>query len=245
MTTEADTKRAAIIARAQKLRAMTTERGASEAEALAAIQALSRLVAEYNLSASELEIRADAKHCIKDALVSVRSAEGSWSKLGIGIEKLYGTICWLEEEQGDFLGLGFEIKSISIWYYGFPADVAGSITTLTLCSIAVDQALAEMPKRSGAAKRKSFELGMCDRLRERIREMRSRQTGPVQAPGQLVLLKDKLVREEFGKLGIALHRAPSRDVARDQAAYAAGQARGGQVAIDRSIGAQRRSIGHG
>lgn len=238
-----DKKRLGIIERCKKLRAMTMERGASEQEALAAMVMLERLVAEYNIGVSELELRADAQHCITDGLVSLRSDQSDWRRLAISIERLYGTIAWLEEENSDLLGLGFNIKQIVLKFYGYPADVAGSIATLAICSTAIDTELAAAKIR-GKRKQDSFELGMTDRLRERIKEMRLRRQGAALQPGALVVLKEKIVKEQFMEMGIELKRSREDRPAPDAGAYAAGRVAGSRVGIDQSVTAQARQIGN-
>lgn len=232
--------RASIIERVKKLRQMTTERGASESEAMQAMALCEKLIAEFNIEQSELEIRADAKNCITDGLTSFRAKQEDWSKLAISIEKLYGTIAWMEWAEDDALDLGFPIKTISVKFYGFPLDVQGSITTLAICSTAIDTALAGL-KRVGKGKKTSFELGMTQRLRERIKELRERRRGPVQAPGALVLLKEQLVKQEFINAGIDVgncKRYNIADLPKDAAYYAAGKAAGDRVPLNEAVSGQ-------
>lgn len=235
-TSEAAARRDALIERIRKLQRMTTERGASEGEALAAAAIAARLIAEHEVGMSELEVRADARNCIRDGYVCFRVAQPAWTRVAISIEKLYHTICWIERKHEDVLGLGFETEVLEIVYYGFPLDVAGSIATLAIVAQALEGELLRLPKRLGTLKRQSFELGFCDRVRERLREMRERSTA-AHASGTLVLLKDQLVREEWEKLGMKLLRraAPDREV--DREAYAKGKLSGGAVALDTRIAA--------
>lgn len=72
--------------------------------------------------------------------------------------------------------------------------------------------------------------------------MRGRGVAEAKGQGALVVLKDQLVKEEFGKLGQKLHRVADRATVRDAAAYAAGQRAGDRVALDRQVGAERRRI---
>lgn len=235
---EARAKREVLIERCRKLARMTTERGASEAEALAAASFLQRMVQEHGIAMSELEVRADAKNCVKDAYVCLRSSQPGWLQVCISIEKLYGTIVWVERSVEDVLGLGFEVESLSIVYYGFPVDVAGSIATLAICAQAVETELARLPRRAKKLERESFELGMSHRLRDRIREMRVRSMNDFAAAskGALVVLKEKLVKEEFDKMGVRLNQATTADRKLDPKSYAAGQAAANGVALDSRVG---------
>lgn len=237
----AKAKREALIERIRKLQRMTTERGATEGEALQAAALAQRLIAEHNIAASELSIRADAKSCIKDAFTVIRSSKPGWTQLCIAIEKLYGTICWLERKDEDLLGLGFEVETFSAVYYGFPVDVAGSIATLAFCSIAIDTEIGNLPKRTKKLERESFELGMVQRLRERIKEMRSRAYQEAKGSGALVVLKEQLVKEEFDKLGQKLYYQKIKDRKLDRASFVAGQRAGSGVALDSKISGQSQA----
>lgn len=229
-----------LIERVRKLSRMTAERGASESEAMQAAELVRRLCAEHNIGQDELSIRADAKSCVKDAYVSIRSKQPAWTRVCVGIERLYGTICWYETKQEDLLELGFDVETAYVVYYGFPVDVACSIATLAICAQALEGEIASRKFKRG--ERESFELGMCARMNERIREMRGRGLAEAKGQGALVVLKDQLVREEFGKLGQRLHRTAARATVRDAAAYAAGQRAGDRVALDRAVGQERRRI---
>lgn len=240
--TDAAALRVKLIEKIKKLQRMTVERGASETEAMRAAQVVQQLISEHNIEQSELEIRTDAKNCAKDSYTAIRSSKPAWSNLAIAIEKLYGTIAWAERSSEDLLGLGFETETYQIVYYGFPVDVAGSIATLAICAIALDTAVAALPKRSKKIERESFEIGMTDRLQERIKEMRLRAHGEAKGQGALVVLKDKLVQEEFSKLGVKLYRshAPERKIS--PAGYVAGRAAANAVNLGTNISSngQRR-----
>lgn len=232
---EAQGARQRLIEKLRKLQRMTTERGASEAEAAHAAAMYHKLVLEHQIASSELEIRADAKNCIKDSYTVIRSKRAEWDTLAIGIEKLFGTICWMEQTREDLLGLGFEVETISIVYYGFPVDVAGSIATLSVCALAMEQAIAELPKRGlKKIERESFEIGMAKRIRERLSELRKISQNEIKGQGALVVLKDQLVKDEFSKLGQKLYRSAVRERSIDGASYAKGYAAGNAV----NIGAQ-------
>lgn len=236
-----DPKRESLIERCRKLGRMTTERGATENEALAAAAALSRLVSEHSISQSELQVRADAQNCVKDALVSLRNKESGWSKVAINIERLYGTICWLDKKSEDVLGLGFETETTSVVFYGFPLDVAASICTLAIIGTALDTSL-EALGRVRRDVRDSFEVGFCDRINERLREMRQQRSDAFRnaSKGALVVLKDQLVKDEFAKTGQVLRRSRKDNPVRDQSAYAKGKAAGSAVALDPQVANNQR-----
>lgn len=231
-------KRDAAIERIRKLQAMTTGRGASEAEAMMASARISALRTEYDIAESEISIRADAKSCIKDALVSVAQDEPGWRRVAINIEKLYGTICWLEQTREDLFELGFNVSVTRIVYYGFPLDVAASVATLALIGMALDSELTpERMRGKGRGYRGSFTEGFCDRINARLREMRSRasQAFAQASKGALVVVKEQVVKSEFEKLGRKLYRSQHTNSARDGAGYAAGQAAGQRVGLDAQV----------
>lgn len=238
MIDEAKSKRDAAIERVRKLQAMTTARGASEAEAMMASARISALRTEYGIAESDLSIRADTNSCVKDALVSVASDEPGWRRVAINIEKLYGTICWLEQSEEDLFELGFKVKVTRILYYGFPLDVAASIATLALIGMALDSELTpERTRGKGRGYRGSFTEGFCNRVNARLHEMRVRSSKAFHdaSKGALVVVKEQVVRSEFEKLGQKLYRSQHRAPAWDRAGYAAGQAAGGRVGLDAQV----------
>lgn len=239
-------KRDALIERIRKLQRMTTERGASESEAMTAAAFAARLITEHGVEQSELSLRMDAKSCIKDSLISINAKEACWQKIAVGVERLYGTICWLESKKEDLYELGFETEITSLVFYGFPLDVAASIATTAMISVALDTELASA-KRKAKGWKQSFEIGFCERVNERLREMRARASEAFRnaSKGALVVVKEQVVREEFDKLGQKLYRTRPQNTVKDQAGYAAGQAAGARVGLDSKIsnsagGAQRR-----
>lgn len=237
--------RTALLERIRKLQRMTTDRGAGEHEALQAAAIAARLINEHQVSQSELQIRLDAKHCIKDALTYIGKDPAAWRRVAISIERLFGTICWVEQSKEDPFEMGFTVDVASVVYYGFPLDVAGSIATLAIIAQALDTGL-ESQGRVAKVKRESFEIGFCDRINERLKEMRQRSQNAFReaSKGALVVLKDQLVREEFSKMGVKLRRSSRSHKTVDSEAYSKGRASGGIVGLDpRVSGQEQRRLG--
>jgi len=86
-----DSNRDAIIARIQKLRKMTEANGASENEAQTAITMIAKLMAEYELTETDTQLRADAQGMITDYMILWQTAIDEWSMLPTAISKLYHT----------------------------------------------------------------------------------------------------------------------------------------------------------
>lgn len=226
-----------IIERIKKLQRLNTQRGATEAEALTAASLAQKLILEHNITQTELSIRVDAKNCIKDAFVSIRAKQPSWTRVAINIERLYGTICWMERKMEDVLDMGFEVETVQVVYYGFPVDVAGSIATLSIIALALETELEGLPRKTKSIARKSFEIGFCDRINERLKEMRQRSSDAFRnaSKGALVVLKEQLVQEEFNKLGVTLTRSKTSNTSIDANAYRAGRNAGNGCALDTRV----------
>jgi hypothetical protein len=240
MTNSSNPKRDALIEKIRKLSKMTQANGASESEAAMAAKTMSRLIEEYNISSSELEVRADANGCIKDSFSAMRGmdiwTDGCWD-----IGELFHCKVWRSKGNMELMD-DLELPSIEMNFYGFPQDVEAAVSLCRIIYIAVQHATISFTKSTGLRKSKardlkieSFALGMAQRLRERVREL---IPPPVLSQGRgLMVLKDQLVTDKFAEYcrlnGLTFGHARERRIA-DPNAYHAGRAAGANVDLQRS-----------
>jgi hypothetical protein len=228
-----DTRRLAIIAKIRKLSGITTDRGASEAEANYAAQRVAALVAEHDVSATELSVRADASACITDEFTELNAAD-DWLPCATLIARVYGCRVWMCTEMDDPFDLGLPMRVRRIRYFGCPVDVAACVATTAII-------YTGLQTESAAFKgdRASFRLGMSHRLQARLGELwdrKRREYAGAPTGSALIVLKDQLVTEEYAKLNMRLssHRTAGRGRPVNSAAFAAGQAAGARAQIDPS-----------
>jgi hypothetical protein len=239
-------QRDAIIAKIQKLRAMTIQNGASENEASVAAAAIARLMAEWDISQSEADVRREASRCGQDYFCILRESPHEWRQVEIGIKRLFHLKVWASQFSEDILGLGWPQYFTKISFFGLPADVEAGRSLAEICHTAIaNESLAES-NRMGRAKGKaqylaSFRYGMAERLKERIIELI-----PVVPTGTgLIVLKNQLVTEEFAKLGISLRNEGIR-IQLNPTAFAAGQTAAGRVNLGQSRQVSgTKALGHG
>lgn len=230
------TQREKIIDRARKLAKMTQTNGASEAEATLAAKLLSDLTEEFGLTQTELTLKADAKGMIADFFQSLekrRHKRGQtiappWATVGFATSKLFSTRAYLSTDHGDPFDLGISVPVIKLNFYGYPEDVAAAISLTTICYIAMT---SSAEKEKTKEEQLSFEIGMADRLKERILQLKAeRETRFIGT--SLIVVKDALVTQEYKNYlrdeGIRLSSsAPS--IPLNSAAYAKGQEAGSRV----------------
>lgn len=220
------TPRETIIERVRKLRKMTETAGATEAEAQTAIGLIAKLMAEYGLTESETQLRADAQGCLTDYLIIMQARIDEWRPLAATIAKLYPTVTYGSRVTEDILDLGMPESAYHVKFFGFPADVAAAVSTMGICVMA---ATTESAGMKGQTKRLSFRIGMVERLVERIKAITAQR--PTAATGTgLMVIKDQLVKQEFAKHGPKLYSARAgRATQIDPAARASGRAAGDRV----------------
>ncbi|NGM19800.1 DUF2786 domain-containing protein [Roseomonas stagni] len=226
-----------VKARIRALAAKTTDRGCSEAEAMAAAQKVGQLLEVYGLSMSEVELRQEV--CIQREIVM----EGPRLQ---AVGAIFLAIIRLTETKGWTAGRGTFVL------FGLEPDVLMGEYLLHLVAGAVDREEAdfrasEAYRRSRLqpqARLRSFRYGFAERISERLeqiaRHRRETATAARATPAAgtaLVVAKEKQVQAAFKELGIRLvSRSTTRRV-RDGNAFRHGQEAGGRVGLDRPVGA--------
>jgi len=180
-----------IKARLRRLLAMTTDNGASEAEALAAAEAASRLMHEHNLSYRTIEdIDADAFG--NDTRPWFTGAKGRRKSAPVpkvvhclpGIERL----CGVKHLFSTFDG--------SLTFFGAACDTEVAHYLTSIISRAMDREWhtyqQRIPKGMARTKRASFYLGIGARISSRLIAMADEQKPSATSGAGLVLVKDAL-----------------------------------------------------
>jgi len=240
MTTETD--RQSIISRCKKFAAMTTERGAGEAEAKIAASKLAALMSEYNITRTELEIRADASNCIRESYNELRSTRSDWTSVSLPISKLFSCKVWLEESFEDILEIGEPMTIQKIMYFGLETDVFASLAMTSIVHTAIINETDRF-KGKGRLAKSSFRAGIIEGLSTRIRELIA--TVPQASGKGLIVLKDQLVTDAFAKLNLRLRTVSARHRKIDSGAYASGKsaASGVDLGFGKKVSSNTKAIG--
>lgn len=222
-----------IKARLRRLLAMTTDNGASEAEALAAAEAASRLMHEHNLSYRTIEdIDADAFG--NDTRPWFTGAKGRRKSAPVpkvmhclpGIERL----CGVKHLFSTFDG--------SLTFFGAACDTEVAHYLTSIISRAMDREWhtyqQRIPKGMARTKRASFYLGIGARISSRLIAMADEQKPSATSGAGLVLVKDALVKERFEKANPTLRNHGVTKV-KDAHSVNAGWNAGGNVALNKGV----------
>lgn len=212
-----------ILTRIRKLAALTLENGASEAEAKQAGAHIARLLAEHNLSLSEIDLRADQASCKQDMLSVDLSVGREWTGCCNAIAflcdcKAYGTI--IKHPLGDEQAAHF---------FGYPQDVEAALTLARICARAINGKGWAFQKAEGKLAACDYRKGMANRLAERIHGLKA---APLTGTG-LIVLKGQLVTEEFAKLNLRLGKERASTI-RNRGAYSAGQETASNINLERA-----------
>ena len=221
--------------RIQALRAKTIDNGCTEDEALSAAAKVAELLDRYDLSLSDIDIR---------AAPCERRVYETWRKKRIPLDDCIGAVAhfcdcrvWREKNQaGESRYVFFGLRS--------DIEVAHYLTEL------IDTAV-----RSEAGRYKttpdyrrfrhnqrhlanaSFALGMVASIADKLRTMKVERDKVNHSTGRgLVVLKASVVDAEFGKLDLNLRAQRSTSRMVSMKAYEAGGVAGSSLAINPAVG---------
>jgi hypothetical protein len=234
------TELAKVKARIRALAARTTERGCSEAEAMAAAAKVGELLDIYGLSMSEVELREEA--CLQRRIPLGGPHRLALRWLFPALLRFCECRGWTDGRE-DFVLFGLE-PDVEMAHYLLHV-IAGAL------------AHEEVRYRAGrdyAARRhqaqavlRSFRYGFADRLSKRLDEMaearhaaaeaRRQATAKTSTSTALVLAKERKLEEGFRGLGLRLRTVYSAATVRDRGAYGRGAEAGGRVGLERPLGA--------
>lgn len=225
------TEREKIAARIRALLAKTVANGCTEEEALSAARLAASLLAKYNMTVDETELRANP---FKRETASEPDAVGErlW-KVAKAISELVGTTYWRSRAG---------VNPVQITFFGFEHEVEISHYLLAICTRAMKDGerkaqwsnqLFTLSKRRMATL--AYLDGMADRLAERIIALK-----PAEQVGTgLVALRDQLIEQALQDEGIKLNgkkERASRDFALD---YLIGRADGEKVGLNQGLTGRR------
>lgn len=224
---------AALLARIEALRSRTTDRGCTEAEAMAAAAKVAALLDRHDLSLADIERR--AQPCDRLALPTGRSRVGPLDECAPAVAAFFDCRFWFET---DAEGRLFQV------FFGLPADVQAAGVLMPLIAQAFEteanrfRAGPEYLRGRGGRRRAlhtSFVLGLSEGIQARLAAMRAEREAALCASSgrDLVPAKAGIVDAAMEALGL---RFRSRNPAArpvNAAAFNAGLAAGERIDMDR------------
>lgn len=218
-------ERESICGKIRALRAKTVENGCTEEEAMAAAAKAAEMLARYNLTVDEVELRASPFEQHRETHVD-HVGDRLW-KVAAGVSELTGATSWKS---------GPGVHPVEVNFFGFQHEVEISVYLLEICASAMRREQSRIlhggvravtPKQR--ARLYPFLDGMADRLYRRLVEMKP---PPLTGKG-LVVLRDALIK---AAMPVALREKagrPSRDA---DEAYLDGLRAGDRVSLNPGLG---------
>lgn len=231
-------KRKAIAARIRALLAMTVANGCTEAEALSAAEKAAELLAQYELTMDEVEMRASPFSASEQDHASDDVGERFWV-VANAISELTNTRSWTSRPgvhpvRYSFFGLAHEVEIAS-----YLLEICSRAVRTEVQRAAIEGEWAFLRLAIRRSRRIGFIDGMCDRLADRIRDLRP----PRPAGTGLVILRNALIDEEMRNRRIKLDSGNARDSRDFDPSYLLGLLAAETVALDPGLKAPEKIAG--
>jgi len=232
-------QRAKIATQISGLMAKTESRGATEAEALAAMRKIGELLAKYNLTMDEVSLRGTV--CETLVIHTGRGASDSMQWVISALSLYTDTKYWKGRARSNGK------KVLTYCFYGHKSDLEIveyfyhliNNTMETETNIFKNTRAYHMADQFQGGRRRastSFQRGFIDRIIERLEEMKP--VAPQETTGtSLVVLKKQIVNAEFSKTAVAsrLKHTTVNLTGNNNNSYVAGHNAGGRANLNTSI----------
>lgn len=222
-----------LAARIRALKAKTVENGCTEAEALSAAEMLAKLLAQYNMTLDEAEMRASPFEGHKEKHDD-EAGERLW-KVASAVADLTGARYWTSASG---------VFPVEINFFGFSHEVEVARYMLEICAHAMRGERARLARETWPRRLKRRQVipfmdGMADRLAERIRAMKP----PAPTGKGLVVLHGQLIDLAMADVGLKLRNTSARS-SRDWAeGYEDGRSAADRVSLNRGLTGTPRAAG--
>lgn len=190
MTTD---KRDSIIKKINALKEKTVANGCSESEAMSAANAISKLLQEYDLSMTDVEVK--SQEFITDLIVINSKIKKPIHSIIFYISYLTDTEHFFSKKDGVF----------TYRFFGTKRDVDFAVYLFHLLSNSMDYEFSKFKKTEqyklshGKSSRSSFYSGMITRLGQRLRDMKDRIKNENKEHGLMLYDKMVITTEMFKK----------------------------------------------
>jgi len=224
-----------IKARIRALSAKTVENGCTEAEAIAAIAVVGKLLQEYNLSMDVVDIRDEP--CDTHTISTGSKHRGGVYYAVASIAAFTGCKIWSHRSSItglNYVFFGQESDLLMARYLYDLIDV--SIEAETVRFKSSDEYNQSFSKRGSSS---SFAIGMGSRISRRLLDLKQQSETEVSAArggnNALVILKNQVVTDAFAKLNLQTKKSNSNTSIKDSGAFKAGMSAGEKVNLSRPV----------
>jgi hypothetical protein len=230
-------KRESIIKKINLLKEKTTTNGCSESEAITAAEMISRLLQEYDLSMTEVEVK--SQEFITEQI-------GISGKVKKPIHDVVSSIAYFTDTKVYY---NKRMGNYTYNFFGAKKDVEFAGYLIDLLSNAMDneydryQKTPEYKMIGGKAARGSFYKGMIIRLNQRLREMKNNLTNEAQESGLVLYNKMAITEQMFNQQNpyLRLRKATSRITISDKSAFNSGKEAANRVNITSGLNGKKVS----
>lgn len=250
-------ERAKAILRIRKLMDQTTDRGRTEGEMNQAMEQMGKLLTTFNLSMNEVAIRGQEFTTIIVDTGSVKS--NAMVNCVMGLARFCDVKVWFTgaRKSGykfDSAGRYRASKAVTNKMYNFfgaKQDVEMAEFLYKMIDNSLKSETAQFMKSGAYQSLKgirgqkksalhSFGLGFASRVYWRLTEMKREMEKEIHAaesgPTDLILIKSKVVEEEFKNLGLGLRKSTyQRSGANNSTGFAAGSSAGNKINLSRPV----------
>lgn len=223
-----------VIARIKALREKTIDRGCTEQEAVAASKKVADILAQYELSMSDVDLESQSCQMGKFDTGRKRKTAGI-DFLMRPLARFFDLRTWCT------IGCGQTMKHI---FFGLPADVEAALYLVDVINVAMTtetEKFKKHPLYCGASDLRSFQLGMALSIESKLNTIKAARTSQTSATGtDLVPVKSEMVNAEYDKLGLKT-KPKKTNFSASQGALEAGAIAGQKFEITPGVG--RRTVG--
>lgn len=236
---------AKVKARIRALTEKTVSNGCTEAEAMAAAEAVGRLLDTYNLSMAEVDLRDEPTKTVTVKHRGVRRTPADHCLMAIAEfcdAKVFTWTTWVKSKARK----GYTKALAEVRFFGLESDaeLAAYLYEVIARSIETEtRAYARNPLRRRGAGRSattSFGHGMAGRVRDRLRALKAEMNAAATATPRgtdLVVLKGQIIEDTFADLSrkLGLKDIETTTKVTDETAYRSGQKAGDKVNLSRPM----------
>jgi hypothetical protein len=220
-------KRESIIRKINLLKEKTTTNGCSESEAMTAAEMISRLLQEYDLSMTEVEVK--SQEFVNEQIDISGKVKKPIHDVSSSIAYFTDTKVYFSKRMGNFI----------YKFFGAKKDVEFASYLFDLLSHAMDNEYAKYQKTpeyktiGGKVARSSFYKGMIIRLSQRLREMKNTITNEAKTSGLVLYNKMAITEQMFREHNpnLRLKTTTSKMTISDKSAFNSGKEAANRVNI--------------
>jgi hypothetical protein len=230
-----------ILSKIRGLLAKTLEAGATEPEAMAALEMAQNMMTAYEVTEAELNLTKEEKAIIRGEPKGTKDPHLIKWQLLLGVTKFCGCQGWRRAQIRSGGG--------GIVFCGLPSDAQFASWLLDSLANFVQNEIVRylMDAQPDNADRRdvvrAFVYGICERINERLIEL-SRRTEAVATSNAraLVVVKDAAIKDKMKELDIRLHCSAGPCAGSDSASYDAGRAAGDRASFGRPVSGRNATL---